>query len=47
MDSPAKQIKIDSLTVQIYMITDNIIYIMLAEFLSTGRAQADFLVDWS
>lgn len=37
VDSPAKQIKINSLTVQIYMITDNIFYIMLVEFLSTSR----------
>lgn len=47
VDSPAKQIKINSLTVQIYMITDNILCIMLAEFLSTSRAQAAFGVDWS
>jgi len=47
VDSPAKQIKIDSLTVQIYMITDNIFYIMLVEFLSTGRVQAAFGVDCS
>lgn len=34
---PAKQVKINSLTVQIYMITNNIFYIMLVEFLSTSR----------